>query len=59
MPSIQWIGIKIEDIEAYQLSNSCKIPLSKQDEIKAKKLLKKLWIMENKCWRLVNYQEDR
>ena len=44
-------------MDSYQLSGSCKIPLSKQDKEKAKNLLKKPWIAENKSWRLVKKEK--
>ena len=49
---VQWYE-KIVCANFNQLSSSCKIPLSSQDRDKAKKLLQKPWVMENKSWRLV------
>ena len=49
-PDIKWLGLRPSDLDAYNLPDQCRLPMTPKDIEMGKQLLKEPFVLQNKAW---------
>ncbi|KAH8096047.1 hypothetical protein JL720_3394 [Aureococcus anophagefferens] len=49
-PDIKWLGLRPSDLDAYNLPDQCRLPMTPKDIEMGKQLLKEDFVLKNKQW---------